>query len=125
MISGPVPVILDYEPRRVEVLLGSSVAFQCRLKTPSYGRVRVQWIFSPSPSGNTTILNISIYVLNQTQQAQETNRTWPTYTLANATKEDGGCYHCKIIAEIPVLDTTMSNTTQVVISKYSLNKATL
>ncbi|KAL6107443.1 uncharacterized protein ACO6RY_18217 [Pungitius sinensis] len=129
VISDPIPVVLDEEPRIVKVPLGSSVAFQCRLKTKSYNRLRVLWRFSSAPCSNDatvkafvndTIFEKKTFIdeLNRTQpdsRDEDREGTWRTFVPAKAEEQQGGCYYCEIRTEIPELHTTESRGTELVI----------
>ncbi|XP_068558518.1 uncharacterized protein [Cebidichthys violaceus] len=129
VISDQALVILDEKrsTEAVKVPHGSSVTFQCRLKTGAHDTFRVIWYLNPS---TFDLHNLSVeffnksakksrVVSNKTKQdsKEDTEETWPTYTLSNATDQDSGWYFCKVIIDIPVLIQINSSGTEVVITK--------
>ncbi|XP_068558519.1 uncharacterized protein [Cebidichthys violaceus] len=103
VISDQALVILDEKrsTEAVKVPHGSSVTFQCRLKTGAHDTFRVIWYLNPS---TFDLHNLSVeffnksakksrVVSNKTKQdsKEDTEETWPTYTLSNATDQDSGC----------------------------------
>ncbi|XP_029285929.1 uncharacterized protein LOC115007273 isoform X2 [Cottoperca gobio] len=101
-------VILDEKQNKVEVLVGSSVTFDCRIMPATPDRHRVVWRFSASGSS----VNDSYKINNSSGELNNTK-----YILLNATDKNSGWYFCQIIVEIPLLNITNSSGTQVVVTK--------
>ncbi|XP_031724358.1 uncharacterized protein LOC116395011 [Anarrhichthys ocellatus] len=132
VISDQALVILNETRTTVKVPLGSSVTFQCRLKIETHGRLRVIWFLNPS-SFESHNLSEEIFsksaknsslVSNKTMQdykdeGQDTEGTWPTYILSNATEQDSGWYFCRVTTDIPILKHINSSGTEVVITTVS------
>ncbi|KAM6939379.1 uncharacterized protein PEZ65_005453 [Lycodopsis pacificus] len=134
VISDQTLVILNENRTTVKVPLGSSVSFQCRLKIETEERHRVFWFLNRSSFESHNLSNMtfpksaknSSLESNQTKQdsrdeAQDTERTWPTYILPNITEQDSGWYFCNVTIEIPTLKQISSNGTEVIITKSKEN----
>ncbi|XP_029285931.1 uncharacterized protein LOC115007273 isoform X4 [Cottoperca gobio] len=102
-------VILDEKQNKVEVLVGSSVTFDCRIMPATPDRHRVVWRFSASGSS----VNDSYKINNSSGELNNTK-----YILLNATDKNSGWYFCQIIVEIPLLNITNSSGTQVVVNNF-------
>ncbi|XP_034387366.1 uncharacterized protein LOC117730025 [Cyclopterus lumpus] len=76
-VSGQVHVDLDERQRTVEVPHGSSVTFHCRLRTPTYDRLRVFWYSNPSSFNDlrkTLYDEIVKHICEDFQRGVEQNR---------------------------------------------------
>ncbi|TNN66774.1 hypothetical protein EYF80_023016 [Liparis tanakae] len=116
-VSGQVHVVLDDIRRTEEVPLGSSVTFNCRLRVPAFDRLRVFWYFNSTSFSDSNTLQEKIKEKSPglTSGDQDPDAPWRMHTLINVTERESGWYFCKITIEIPLLSTTNSSGTKVVI----------
>ncbi|XP_072263242.1 uncharacterized protein [Pyxicephalus adspersus] len=108
-------LMVTQNPNESHIPKGKSITITCCWNITDSRRIRVEWRKCSNLQtcdDNGTVLSSGLWSPNKTTTLISITKDKAVLTLESITKEDEGLYVCKIISEIPTLNTGQGNGTQ-------------
>ncbi|XP_072262570.1 uncharacterized protein [Pyxicephalus adspersus] len=108
-------LVVTQNPNESHILIGKSITITCSWNITDSRRIRVEWRKCSNLQtcdDNGTLLSSGLWSPNKTTTPMPITKEKAVMTLESITKEDEGLYVCKVISEIPTLNTGHGNGTQ-------------